>query len=54
MIPERDNQSIRSTKMEMANQKWSNLGVKLTLNPVSVHYAPWHSCQPLSPLSMVS
>jgi hypothetical protein len=33
MISERDNQSVRSTKMEMANQKWSNLRYKTYPKP---------------------
>jgi hypothetical protein len=37
MIPGTDNQSVRSTKMEMANQEWPNLRYAACSKPASMH-----------------
>jgi hypothetical protein len=47
MIPGRDNQSIRSTKREPANQKQPCPCIKSTLNPVE-YYVPLPRCLPFS------
>jgi hypothetical protein len=48
------NQSVRSTKMGPAYQKWPNLKYETYVNPVFVHFAPLHSHLPLSPFLVTS